>query len=235
MLVLSLGAAFYLSEADIGGSERKLFFDLILLFESFWIHLLMLLWAYELCKEEEILFLARLPLSTPLSRTAYELNRFASLAAAFLPIVLIISALNLAIAPIFVVWQGIMFCFSAILCGFFVLTLSRFFAPISAVLYSAAILIIGNGLDDLYIFVTLRAKVSDAAKTFAEILYLVFPNFSVFDHQSEAVTGVIGQGVADSPFVSAFVSFWFVPIVYSVFLGTALCALAAWRFKRLAI
>ncbi|MDR2905759.1 MAG: hypothetical protein LBU73_07390 [Helicobacteraceae bacterium] len=245
LLALSLAVAFFLSGADIGAQD-KLFHDLILLFESFWLHALLLLWAYELCKEEELLFLARLPLSTPLTRAAYEGGRFGGLAAAFLPMTIFLLILNFAIAPILVVWQGFLFCLSALIVGFFVLLLSRFFSPISAVLYSAAILMIGNSLDDLYLFVTLRRDMGDFAKVMVELLYIFFPNFSVFDHQSEAVSQTIGQGAADfapkslaivkdSVVLNAKAAFWFVPIAYAALVSIALYALSAWRFKHLAI
>jgi hypothetical protein len=224
MLALSLGAAFVLSDANMG-QENKLFWDLLLVFEALWLHALALLWAYELCKEEELLFLARLPLSTALTRSAYERGRFLALAAAFLPIAALVAVLNIIVASPLVVWQSLLYSFSALLGGFMVLTLSRFVASVSAVLFSTAFLAIGNGLDELYLFVTIRKDGGAVLKALSEVLYVILPNFSFFDHQSEAVAGVL-----DSPF-----AFWGLPPLYFALLGGALFALAIWRFNRQAI
>ena len=228
MLTLSLAAAFILSSANIG-QEHKLFWDLLLIFEALWLHALMLLWAYELCKEEELLFLARLPLSTSLTRVAYERSRFTALIVAFLPIVLVITALNAAVASWFVLWQSLLYALSALLCGFMVLTLNRFVASVSAVLFSAAFCVLGNGLDELYLYAVMR-QAGVALKAISEIFYVVLPNFSLFDHQGEAVAGVLGNGkmdIADAAF-----SFWVLPPLYFLLLGAALFALAVWRFER---
>jgi hypothetical protein len=231
MLVLSLLAAFILSNANIG-RENKLFWDLLLIFEALWLHALTLLWAYELCKEEELLFLARLPLSTALTRSAYERGRFLALIVAFLPIALLIAVLNIAVASPLVVWQSLLYSLSALLCGFMVLALSRLMSSVSAVLFSTAFCALGNGLDELYLYASWQ-KGAEVLNATSEILYVVLPNFSLFDHQSEAVAGVLGNGKADV--FDATFSFWFLPPLYFAVLSLALFALAVWRFKRQAI
>jgi hypothetical protein len=223
MLALSLAAAFILSSADIG-KANKLFWDLLLVFEALWLHALALLWAYELCKEEELLFLARLPLSTPLTRSRYEGGRFLALAAAFLPVCVLILLINAVVASPLVVWQSLLYALSALLGGFLVLTLSRFVSPVSAILFSAALVAIGNGLDELYLYAILK-KSGAVMKVFSETLYVILPNFSLFDRQSEAV-----EGIVDSAF-----GFWVLPVAYFALLAGALFSLAVWRFKRQAI
>jgi hypothetical protein len=231
MLALSLIAAFILSSANIG-QENKLFWDLLLIFEALWLHALTLLWAYELCKDEELLFLARLPLSTSLTRLAYERGRFLALIAAFLPLAVGIAALNAVVASPLVVWQGLLYALSALLSGFMVLALSRFVPCVSAVLFSTALCALGNGLDELYLYAIMQ-KDAAVLKTISEILYVVLPNFSFFDHQSEAVSGVLGVGKMDV--LDAAFSFWFLPQLYFAVLSAALFALAVWRFNRQAI
>ncbi|MDR2034060.1 MAG: hypothetical protein LBP89_05450 [Helicobacteraceae bacterium] len=232
MFALSLLAAFILSDANIG-QENKLFWDLLLIFEALWLHALTLLWAYELCKDEELLFLARLPLSTSLTRLAYERGKFFALIVAFLPLAVGIAALNAVVASPLVVWQSLLYAFSAILGGFLVLTLSRFVPSVSAILFSAAFLAVGNGLDELYLYATMQKDGGAVLKATSEIFYVVLPNFSLFDHQSEAIAGVLGNGKIDV--FNATFSFWFLPPLYFAVLSLALFALAVWRFKRQAI
>ncbi|MDR2638313.1 MAG: hypothetical protein LBC09_00575, partial [Helicobacteraceae bacterium] len=206
------------------GQENKLFWDLLLIFEALWLHALSLLWAYELSKEEELLFLARLPLSTSLKRSAYERGKFLALIAAFLPIAALIAVLDAIAATPLVVWQSLLYALSALLGGFMVLALSRFVASVSALLFSAAFLAIGNGLDELYLYATMQ-KGGAVLKTVSEILFVIAPNFSFFDHQGEAVAGVLNSSFA----------FWALPPLYFLALGGALFALAVWRFNRQAI
>ena len=224
MLALSLGAAFILSDANIG-VENKLFWDLLLIFEALWLHALTLLWAYELCKDEELLFLARLPLSASLKRSAYERSKFLALCAAFLPIVVLVAALNAIAASPLVVWQGLLYSLSALLGGFMVLTFSRFVASVSAILFSTEFLALGNGLDELYLYAKMQKDSGAALKALSETLYVIFPNFSFFDHQGEAVSDILNSAFA----------FWLLPPLYFVLLSGALFALAVWRFNRQAI
>ncbi|MDR1450818.1 MAG: hypothetical protein LBI57_00575 [Helicobacteraceae bacterium] len=224
MLALSLAAAFILSSANIG-QDNKLFWDLLLIFEALWMHALTLLWAYELCKEEELLFLARLPLSTSLKRSAYERGRFLALLAAFLPIVVLVAVLDAIVASPLVVWQSLLYSLSALLGGFMVLAFSRLVSSVSALLFSTAFLALGNGLDELYLYATMQKDSGAVLKAASEILFVAAPNFSFFDHQGEAVAGVW-----DSVF-----SFWALPPLYFALLSGALFALAVWRFNQKAI
>ncbi|MDR3347109.1 MAG: hypothetical protein LBN32_00705 [Helicobacteraceae bacterium] len=223
LLLLSLIVAFVLSDVDIG-DKNKLFYDLILVAESFWLYAIALLWGYELSKNEQLLKLARIPLSTTLSRRSYETGRFAAMALSFAPLALLLAVLTLALATPLVAWQFILYAVSALLVGFLVLTLSRFFAPVSAVLYAAALLMIGNGLDELYLYGKL-SNASQSVRVIGEVLFVILPNFSLFDHQGEAVSGII-----DTVF-----GFFGLPILYALALMSALLALSIWRFKKAAI
>lgn len=192
--------------------------------QAFWLHLLMLLWAYELAKSEQLLKLARLPLSAPIGRGRYEAARFGSLLLAVLPLAVTLFAVNAAVASWAVAWQGVLYGLSACLAGFLALTLSRFFAPASCVLYSAALVMIGYGLDEFYLYASPEG--GGSVWTFlAGVLYVVLPNFSFFDHQSASVAGA----------APGFLIFALFPALYAVLLGGALTALSVWRFKKQAL
>lgn len=221
LLVLSLLVAFALSDIDMGDHANKLFLDLLLISEAFWLHALVLLWAYELGKNEQLLKLARLPLSTPLNRASYEISCFLALLLAFAPIAGLLLALDLIVASPLVIWQLFLYELSALLGGFLVLTLSRFFSPVSAVLYAAALIMIGNGLDELYLYSQLKSTGAFVG-ALGETLFVVLPNFSLFDHQGEAVSG----------YLNSLAGFYAYPIAYAAVLGAALLALSVWRFRR---
>lgn len=223
LLLLSIFASFMLSSANIG-QPYKLFWDLLLFVQAFWLHALALLWAYELAKNEQLLRLARLPLSAPLSRSRYEASRFFALALAFLPLLLPLAAINAVLANGMVAWQGALFGLSALLVGFLALMLARFFAPISAMLYATALLVVGNGVDELYLYATLQAE-GGVLKPLSQLLYIALPNFSLFDRQSAAVAGNLIDLWA----------FFALPVFYFLFLGGAFFALSVWRFKKMAI
>ncbi|MDR0747124.1 MAG: hypothetical protein LBE89_04445 [Helicobacteraceae bacterium] len=218
---LSIMVCFALSDIDMGDHKQKLFLDLLLVFEAFWMHALALLWAFELGKNEQLLKLSRLPLSTALTRSRYEMCRFASIIAAFMPVALLLFAVNLIFAPLFVVWQSILYALSALTGAFLVLALSRFFAPVSAVLYSTALIMIGNGLDELYIYAH-KQFASAFVRGLSETLFVILPNFSLFDHQSEAVNGVLMSKFA----------FFGLPPLYALVISLALIALSVWKFRR---
>jgi hypothetical protein len=223
LLVLSILAAFALSTADIG-QPYKLFYDLLLFVQSFWLHALLLLWAYELAKNEQSFHLARLPLSTPLSRRAYEAGRFGALVLAALPLLVLLAVVNLLLAEGALAWQGALYGFSALLAGFLVLILSRFVAPASAVLYATALLVIGNGLDEFYLYA--HFEESGASLVWlAKTLYVALPNFSLFDHQSALIGG--------APW--AWFSFVWLPIGYGVLLGWLIFEISCFCFRKKAL
>ena len=221
--MLSIFASFALSSANIG-QPYKLFWDLLLFVQAFWLHALALLWAYELAKNEQLLRLARLPLSTPMSRSRYEASRFLALALAFSPLLLLLAAINTVLANGMVAWQGALFGLSALLAGFLVLTLARFFAPVSAVLYATALVVVGNGLDELYLYAGFQESIG-LLDPVAKLLYIALPNFSLFDHQSAAVAGLLPD----------FWSFAGLPVSYALLMGAALLALSVWRLRKTAI
>ena len=220
LLTLSILASLALSSADIG-RPYKLFYDLLLFSQYFWLHALLLLWAYELSKNEAGAKLARLPLSTPLSRRGYEAGRFGALLLSALPLLVALALLNLLLANSAVAWQGVLFALSALLAGFWVLALSRFVAPASAVLYSAAIVIIANGVDELYLYTRYEESAAYLAPL-ASLLFHLWPNFSLFDHSSALVSGAAWQ-----PFEHLFL-----PVGYALLLGWLIFELSAWRFGR---
>lgn len=220
LLSLSLVSAFLLSSADIG-QPNKLFYDLLLFVQSFWLHVLMLLWGYELAKNEQLLRLSRLPLSAPLARNRYEAARFGALALALAPVAFLLLAVNGIAATAAVAWQGVLYALAALLGGWLVLALSRFFPPVSAVLYAAALVMIGNGLDEFYLYTKLEES-TPFLGFLAELFFVALPNFSLFDHQGAAVSAVV-------PGVWSWV---LLPLVYAAVLGGALFTLSAWRFNR---
>lgn len=210
LLSLSIVIAFLLSSADIG-KEHKLFYDLLLFFESFWLHILALLLSYEISKNESSHKLFRIPLSTGLSRTSYELARFLSVVVILIIVFLPILLINAIFTTLLISFQSFLFLISASLTGFLSLTLARFFAPTSAILYSVALLLIGNGLDELYNYALLQAD--QALIGTANLLYVVLPNFSIFDQHS----------------------FVFFPFVYALFLGMLFFVISSYKFNKQAL
>lgn len=222
LLILSTTVAFFLSSTDIG-AKNKLFFDLLLFIHSFFLHLVALLFAYELTKNDTISKLSRVFLATKLSRNGYETARFLAIIIAILPIGVALIALDLIIATPLVAYQTFLYLLSSILCGFLVLVFSRFVSPTAAALYALAVVIIGNGLDELYIYATINK--SSTLDLMAQVLYVAFPNFSIYDNSSEVVAGVVHN---------SFLLF-VLPNIYFLLLGGALLALSSWRFGKKAI
>lgn len=222
LLIISTTFALFLIDVDIG-MQNKLFYDLILFVQSFFLHLLSLLFAYELAKNDQASKLSRIFLSTQLNRSSYERARFVAIILAVLPVGVALIALDLIIATALVAYQSFLYLLSSILCGFLVLTFSRFVTPTASALYALAVVVIGNGLDELYIYATISQN--SATDLMAKALYLLFPNFSIYDRSSEVVAGAVQNSF----------SLFLLPNMYFLLLSSAFLTLSTWRFKQKAI
>jgi ABC-type transport system involved in multi-copper enzyme maturation permease subunit len=172
------------------GAKYRLFENILINAEYFFLHLFALIISIDLIRKEEISCIYMLPLSTGISRKSYYLGRFSGISIILLISTLGIVILNIVLVyfiekmfPIFLLQQLLLILFSIYLfVGLFFL-FSVFVGPNSATVYTVLIWMIGNSLDEFYIYAQTHQKFVLLSKW----LYYVFPNFSLYDIVSYSI------------------------------------------------
>lgn len=182
-----------MSSVDIGVRFR-LFENLLISFQALLLHLAAWLYLFEMLRKEQAFGLYVLPLSTPLPRWQYFLGRFfgvawliASLTLLFLALDTVLLAwISQSVKPA-LLWQVAMLGCSALLGMALMQFLAVLTNPITAVVYSIMLWLIGNGLDELVIFA--GQKLNVASQSICWTLYYLWPNFSFFDFTDRVANG----------------------------------------------
>ena len=163
--------------ADINISiKHKLFEDILLISQGYILLFCSIFYTYELILRDRLKGLFVIPLSLGVSRGEYLISIFIS------PALLVVSMFFgfLVIDIVFLLfiedglylpllYQLYFHLLSALLVGFFIVMFSNFVSLLNSLTYSFVIYLIGQGLDELYIYFD--------GHIFSKILYFCFPNF----------------------------------------------------------
>ncbi len=192
LAIIMIVIALSLSDIDIA-RKYKLLEDVLLTSQMFLLHIAALFYTFDFLQKERSLGLFVLPLSTGLSRQKYLISVFFTIffmiATIFISFFIIDTLLLYILEKSFaygVLWQLFLYTLSSIILGFFIIMFSNFVSLMNSLIYSVALFFIGNGLDEFYIYAHYIKK-EIFLKTISELLYFLFPNFSIFDKQAIVV------------------------------------------------
>jgi len=188
IMIISLS----LSGTNIG-FRFKLFEDILLTSQGYLFLISSVFYAFTILNKNSSMGLFVLPLSAGISRVNYLASLFLSIAfitgVIFIIFLLLDASFLFAIEggiPLPVLWQLFLFYLSSLLVSSAIIALSNYVSLTNSILYAISLFVIGNALDELYIY----SHYADIGKNFAfvsELLYCLFPNFSVFDFQGAVV------------------------------------------------
>ncbi len=223
--LLCVAVALLMSTIDIGVRFR-LFENLLLSAEVLLLHALALLYAFELLRRDQADMLYVLPLATALGRGRYLAGRYLGVVAALGLFVLLCVVLDLGLSlategawrPL-LAGQAALFGLSAALLAALVFAFAQLSSPLGAVLYAVALWLIGNGLDELYIY--LQQEGGAAALALGRGLYYLLPDFSFFDLTSRVINR--------DPIAAAD---WLFAVAYGLGYSALALLFAARRFRR---
>ena len=188
ILVVSLG----LSGTDIG-FRYKLFEDILLTSQGYFFIVAALFYAFMALSRERNLGIFVLPLANGMRRCEYLLALMFSLvwiisilfALFFLLDMLFLYGVEGTIYPP-VLWQLFLYYLVACMVAFLIVSLSHYVSLTNAVLYALAFFLIGNALDELYLYAWFMTD-SPFLQQLSSVLYYLLPNFSLFDLQGIVV------------------------------------------------
>ncbi len=191
LAVAFVGLALVFGDTQIG-APHKLFEDTLLATQAFLLQGAALFYGFLLRSKEEALGLHVLPLAYGLSRGRYLLGMMLAPAA-----LLGLVALGLAAADTVLIFlvegslrsavlaQLLAYYLASMLLGMVFFTLSHYVSITNALLYTVVLVLVGNALDEVLIYVkTLQAPEALVA---VKLLFYLLPNFSLYDFQSAVV------------------------------------------------
>lgn len=208
--VVSILISLSVSNIDIA-KEHKLFEDLLLTSQMFLLHLAALFYSFEFIQKERSHGIFVIPLSTGLKRWKYLLATFTT--QVFLLMTLFVSFALLDFLTLFIVekipnfmilWQLILYVMSSIILSFMIIMFSQFVSVMNSLIYSVVFLLVGGALDELYYYAHFIVKDKNF-ENISTVLFYIFPNFSLFDHQGE----IVNQAYLDVSTVIIFPSVYF--------------------------
>lgn len=223
MLVIALG----ISDIDIA-RKYKLLEDVLLTSQMFLLHIAAIFYTFEFLQKERSLGLFVLPLSTGFNRKSYLTAVFLTIAfmvfSIFVSFFIIDTALLYILEKTFVfevLWQLFLYALSSIILSFLIIMFSNFVSLMNSLIYSVALFFIGNGLDEFYIY-SHYVKEDSFLKVISNILYYIFPNFSIFDKQSI----VVNRGYIE---ISEFFGY---PIIYTVLISLIIFSISCLKYQK---
>lgn len=196
--VLSAVIALSISHVDIA-LRFKLFEDLLLSSQNALIVIASLFYTFTLLQKERDMGLFIIPLALGVSRFEYEIALFKSIAFTIFALFAVFFAFDVVLLYGIegeirwaVLLQLFLYSLGSILLGFSIITISRFVSVMNASLYGVILYIIGNALDELIVYAT---KTTDTwFIALSEMLFVVLPNYSLFDIQSLVVNHALLDG-----------------------------------------
>jgi hypothetical protein len=184
LALLSTLLSLTLSGVDIG-EDGRLFRDITLLFQGTLLHIVAIFYSINYLNKERRGGVFIFPLSSGVDRGVYLLS-------VNLSIIFIISTLSLSflffdlLTALFLEYTlSILFSLSlltlsASLLSTILIALAQYVSPFKALIYTIAIFIVGNGLDELY-FYAYKLEPDQTLQTVFEVSSIIFPNFYLFD------------------------------------------------------
>jgi len=181
-----------LSGTDIG-FRYKLFEDILLTSQGYLFLISSVFYTFSLLNKNSSMGLFVLPVSSGITRSGYLVSIFLSIAfitgVIFIIFLLLDTTFLLIIErdiPLLILWQLFLFYLSSLLASSIIIALSNYVSLTNSILYAISLFMIGNALDELYLY----SHFIDTEKNFvfvSEFIYYLFPNFSIFDFQGVAV------------------------------------------------
>ena len=184
--------SFTLSDVNIA-KKYKLFEDILLVSQTFLLHMVAIFYSFELMQKEQLNGMFILPLSTGIKRKNYLQAIFLSLMIVLFILLLIFLLIDTVLLLMlnnfnfFVMWQLVLYYLSASLLAASVVMFAQYVSNMNAMIYSVLFFLIGQGLDELWLFLNHPNIVSEVSMYFANALYYFLPNYSLFDHISIVV------------------------------------------------
>ncbi len=191
---LSAALALSISHVDIA-LRFKLFEDLLLSSQNLLLLIATLFYTFTLLQKERDMGLFMIPLSLGVSRFEYEVALFKSIASIIFALFAVFFAFDIVLlygvegeVRWAILLQLLLYSLGSIMLGFSIITISRFVSVMNASLYGVVLYLIGNALDELIVY---AAKSGDSwFMTLSNILYVLLPNYSLFDIQSLVVNNL---------------------------------------------
>ena len=181
---------FFISDINIG-KRFKLFEDVMLTFEAFVLVFSSFIYSYELkTKHKEGIFV--IPISFGISRKKFYISNYMAIFYILLFFSVVFIVLNTVILLIvgddnfMVLWQVVLYFFEAMIISALLLSLSEFLPLFNSAVYTIFIFLIGNGVDEFYIYFH-YFKNDNFLHYLSTIFYYLFINFSIFDKHSMIV------------------------------------------------
>jgi hypothetical protein len=207
-----------ISSVDIA-MRFKLFEDLLLSSQNALLIVASLFYTFTLLQKERDMGLFIITLSSGVSRFEYEVAIFKSIGSTLFALFLIFFAFDVVL--LFgvegelrwsILLQLLLYSCGSMMLGFTIIAFSRFVSVMNASLYGVILYIIGNALDELLVYAT---KSGDIVFAFiADVLYIVLPNYSLFDIQSLVVNHADIDGMMVAKVFGYFVLYsWFLLFV----------------------
>lgn len=220
------------SVSDINIAKKyKLFEDLVMLSQGFLLHLAAFFYTFEFLQKERSVGIFVLPLATQMSRRSYL---FSVVLALFGMLILLGSLLiGIDLLMLFfiedkvhflVLWQLLLFIFSASLLVILMVLFSQFVSVMNSVIYAVIFYLLGNGLDELYYYAYYLKPQEWMQHIYCVIIYLI-PNFSLFDKQGMIVNHAHYENF----------DLFFAPLIYWIIACMILFAIASLKFEKRAL
>lgn len=226
--LLSALASLSISHIDIA-LRFKLFEDLLLATQSSLLIIAALFYSFTLLQKERSQGIFIVPLSCGVGRFNYQISIFKAIISTlfliFLMFFLIDIAMLFVIEGVFrveILIQLFLYFLAASMLASIVVFFSRFVSTMNAALYGAILFFIGNGLDEFLIYT--EGEGGKELTLVAKTLFILLPNFSLFDYQSIAVNRLAlnyGDVVLSVLYFFAYVGF----IIFAT----------AWKFSKKAL
>jgi len=230
LTVVFLGISWLISDVNIA-TKFKLFEDVLLTSQMALLHLSAMFYTFEFLQKERIGGLYVLPLSTGMKRSHYLLSVFLMLSTAlvlFLSILMVIDALVLYVVEgslrVEVLWQLVLYFFSAQLLAFIVIMFSQYVSIMNSLTYAITLYFMGNALDELYYYAFILKK-NELLQQVYDVLLFIIPNFSIYDKQ-----GIV---VNQSIYLNS--ELYLEPLLYTLIVTVIIYNLALFKFKRKAL
>lgn len=226
--LLSALVSLSLSHVDIA-LRYKLFEDLLLATQSSLLVIAAIFYSFILLQKERLQGIFILPLSSGVSRFSYQLAVFKAIIFTLFLLFLMFFCVDIimlfAVEGVFrgeILLQLFLYFLGASMLSSIVIFFSRFVSVMNAALYGAILFFIGNGLDELLVYA--KSEGGEIFALFSKALFILLPNFSLFDYQSQ----VVNQVSLDYTDISLSILYFFAYIYFLVFA-------TAWKFSKKAL
>jgi len=190
--LFSLILSFFLSDIDIG-KQYKLFEDFFLTTQMFILHVAAFFYGYEYIQKERISGVFILPLATGLSRRSYLLSvilgQLFVLGSIFSALILIDSVALILLegsVTFSLLWQLTLYFLSSLIIIMLIILFSQFVSSMNSMIYALIFFVVGNSLDELYVYAYYVSK-NSVLQLVSDISVYIIPNFSIFDKQGIVV------------------------------------------------